>query len=163
MSNDSFEESMSKIANCLLKTYDDLIFLGDANCCPLKSDTIKDICDTYGLSNLIMEPTCHKGTVSTLLDIILVTNSKRYSGVLNANFCLSDEHNIVGAATKRFVPSQKPRKISYTSFKYFNDTDVLYTTCHVRHSMLLTSLTMSMTWHGTPALWYPILSIIMPL
>ena len=26
-----------------------------------------------------------------------------------------------------------------------------YTTCHVRHSMLLTSLTMSTTWHGTPS------------
>ena len=70
VSNDSFKKSMSKIANCLLKTYDDLILWGDANCCPLKSDTIKDLCDTYGLSNLINEPTCHKGTVSTLLDII---------------------------------------------------------------------------------------------
>ena len=65
----------------------------------------------------------HKGTVPTLLDIILVTNSKRYSGVLNANFCLSDVHNIVGAATKR---SQKPKKINYRSFKHFNDTDFLY-------------------------------------
>ena len=104
------EKSMSKIANSLLKTYDDLIFLGDANCCPLKSDTIKDLCDTYGLFNLIKEPTCHKGTVSTLLDIILVTNSKRYSGVLNANFCLSDVHNIVGAATKRFCPISKAKE-----------------------------------------------------
>ena len=56
----------------------------------------------------------------------LVKNSKRYSGVLNANFCLSDVHNIIGAATKRFAPSQKPRKTNYRSFKHFNDTDFLY-------------------------------------
>ena len=117
---------MSKIVNCLLKTYDDLIISGDANCCPLTSDTIKDLCDTYWLSNLIKEPTSHKGTVSTLLDIILVTNSKRYSMVLNVNFCLRDVHNLVGAATKHFAPSQKPRKINYRSFKHFNDADFLY-------------------------------------
>ena len=48
-----------------------------------------------------------------------MTNSKRY-------FCLSDVHNIVGAANKRFAPSQKQRKINYGSFKHFNDTDFLY-------------------------------------
>ena len=64
--------------------------------------------------------------MSTLRDIILVTNSKRYSMVLNANFCLRDVHNIVGAATKRFAPSQKPTKINYRSFKQFKDADFLY-------------------------------------
>ena len=68
------KNSVSNTADCLLKTYDDLVFMGDANCCPTKSTTIQDLCDTYGLSNLIKEPTCHKGPTSTLLDIILVTN-----------------------------------------------------------------------------------------
>ena len=126
VNNDCFKKSVSHIADCLLKTYDDLVFLGDANCCPTKSTTIQDLCDTYGLSNLVKEPTCHKGPTSTLLDVILVTNHKRYSGVLNTNFCLSDVHNIIGAATKRFAPSQKPRKINYRSFHHFNDSDFLY-------------------------------------
>ena len=102
-----------------------LVFLGDANCCPTKSTTIQDLCDTYGLSNLIKEPTCHKGTTSTLLDVNLVTNHNRYNGVLNTNYCLSDVHNIIGAVTKRFAPSQKPRKISYRIFNHFNDSDFL--------------------------------------
>ena len=72
---DFFKDCFSKIIDYLLRTYDDLIFLADANCCPTKSNTIQDICDTYGLSNLIKDPTCHKGHQSTLLDIILVLNN----------------------------------------------------------------------------------------
>ena len=107
VNNDCFKKSVSYIADCLLKTYDDLVFFWDANCCPTKSTTIQDLCDTYGLSNLVKEPTYHKGSTSTLLDVILVTNHKRYSGMLNTNFCLSDVHNVIGAATKRFSPITK--------------------------------------------------------
>ena len=78
MNNDCLKKSVAHIADCLLKTYDDLVFLGDANCCPTKSTTMQDLCDMYGLSNLIKEPTCHKGPTSTLLNVILVTNHKRY-------------------------------------------------------------------------------------
>ena len=122
MNNACFKKSVSNIADCLLETYDDLVFLGNANCCPTKSTTIQN--DTYGISNLIKEPTCHKGPTPTLLDINLVTNHKKYSDVLNTNYCLSDVHNI-DAATKRFAPSQKPHRISYRSSNYFNDSDFL--------------------------------------
>ena len=57
---------------------------------------------------------------------LALSRSERYSGVLNANFCLGDVHNIVGAATKRFDPSQKPKKNNHRSFKHFNDADFLY-------------------------------------
>ena len=33
---------------------------------------------------------------------------------------------MIGAATKRFAPSQNPRKINYRSFHHFNDSDFLY-------------------------------------
>ena len=120
---DFFKTCFSQIIDYLLRTYDDLIFLADANCCPTKSNTIRDICDLYGLSNLIKDPTCHKGPNSTLLDIILVTNPKRYVGSLNEKFCLSDFHNIIGAATRRFAPIRKPYLLQYRSFKKFVDAD----------------------------------------
>ena len=112
VNNNCFKKTVSYIADCPLKTYDDLVFLGDANCCPTKSTTIQDLCDTYRLSNLVKEHTCHKGPTSTLLDVILVTNHKRYSGVLNTNYCLSDVHNMIGAATKRFAPSKSHAKLT---------------------------------------------------
>ena len=74
------------MADSVFKTHCDLVVLGDMNCCPTKSTLIQDFCDIYGLTNLITEPTCHKGDVSTLLDVILVTSS-------------SDFRNIIGAAT----------------------------------------------------------------
>ena len=123
---DYFKTCFSKIIECLLRTYDDLIFLADANCCPTKSSTIQDICDLYGLSNLVKDPTCHKGPTSTLLDVVLVNNVKRYMGVLNEQFCLSDFHNIVGASTRRFAPIRKPYLLQYRSYKKFDDAKFLF-------------------------------------
>ena len=80
----------------------------------------------HGSTNLIKEPTCHKGKVSTLLDVILVTNRLRYLGVLNSPCCVSDFHNIIGAATRRFSPLQKPQNILYRSYKHFNDANFLF-------------------------------------
>ena len=90
---------------------------GDPNCCAEKSNTVKDVCDVYGFRNLIRTPTCHKRTVSTSIDIILV--SKIHIGTLNAHFGLSDHHNIIGAATRRFPLALKPHRIYYCSYKHF--------------------------------------------
>ena len=90
-----------------------------------KSNVIKDLCDLYDLKNLIKDPTCHKGAASTLLDNILVSNHRRYTGALNANFNLSDCHNLIGAATRRFAPIMKPRKIFHRSYKHFCEADYL--------------------------------------
>ena len=54
-------------------------------------------CDLYDLKHLIKDPACNKGATSTLLDIILVSNPRRYTGALNANFNLSDGHNPISA------------------------------------------------------------------
>ena len=123
--NDAFKKHFSQIIDYLLRNYDDLIFLADANCCPKKSCTIQDICDLYGLSNLIKKPTCHKSSDPTLLDIVLVSHPKRYIDVLNTDFCLSDFHNIVGAATRRFAPVRSPYLLQYRSFKNFEDIQFL--------------------------------------
>ena len=38
---------------------------------------------------------------------------------------LSDFHNFVGAVTRRFAPSQRPRYINYRTYKNFNEADFL--------------------------------------
>ena len=124
--NDYFKKCVSNVCDSLLQSYDDLVIFGDANCCPEKSNTVKDICDVYGLTNLIKTPTCHKGPVSTLIDIILVSNPKRYIDTLNANSGLSDHHNIIGVATRRFALSLKPRRIYYRSYKHFCEEKYLH-------------------------------------
>ena len=118
-----FKKSLGQIADYLLQSYTDLVFLGDMNSCPTKSSVISEFCDVYGLHNLINQPTCFKGKTPSLIDVILVTNRRKYSGILNCNCHISDEHNFIGAATRRFSPLRKPRHVFYRSYKNFNDVD----------------------------------------
>ena len=84
------------------------------------------------VSNMILQiwlksqPTCHKGPTPFLLDVILVSNSRRYASIFNVFCGLSDFHNIIGAAIKRFAPSQKPWIIHYRSFKKIAEPEFLY-------------------------------------
>lgn len=130
-----FKDNVCLMADKILQLCADAVFIGDMNCCPTKSTTIKDICDMYNLTNLIKGPTCHKGAISTLLDVILVTNPRYYANALNCPCIVSDFHNFIGAATKRFAPVQIPRKIHYRSYKHFIENDFLqdlsYTPFHV--------------------------------
>ena len=126
LTNDDFKCYLSNMADSLFRTHGDLVILGDMNGCPAKSTTIQDFCEIYGLTNLSTEPTCHKSDVSTLLDVILVTNPRRYLGTLNSECNISDFNNIIGAATRRFALSLKPQKIIYRSYNFFNDADFLF-------------------------------------
>ena len=40
---------------------------------------------------------------------------------MNYDFCLSDFHNIIGSATRRYAPARKPYQIKYRSFKNFDE------------------------------------------
>ena len=121
VSDSIFLKYLSQMADKRLTMCPDIVFIGDMNCCPKKSDTIEEFCEIYNLKNLITSPTCHKGRSPTILDIILVSQPKRFSESLNCECPLSDVHNIVGGATKQYAPFQKPRKIYYRSYKNFDD------------------------------------------
>ena len=118
-----FKNSLGQIADYLLQSYTELVFLGDMNSCPTKSFVISEFCDVYGLHNLIDQPTCFKSKTPSLIDVILVTNRRKYSGVLNCNCHINDVHNSIGAATRRFAPLRKPCHVFYRSYKHFNDVD----------------------------------------
>ena len=75
---------------------------------------------------MIESPTCFKGSTPTVLDLILVSNRRKYIAAMNTKFHLSDFHNIIGAATRRFAPSQKPNTVYYRSYKHFNEHDYTY-------------------------------------
>ena len=117
--NNIFKSAFSFISDQLFRNCTDTIFIGDMNCDPNKNNVIKDICDTYNLCNLIKDPTCHKADVSTLLDVVLVSNRAKYLSVLNCACEVSDFHNFVGAATRRFAPYQKTKHIFNRSYKNF--------------------------------------------
>ena len=125
VSNATFKETMCTLIDSLLLKSNDICIFGDLNSCPRKTGVIKDLCDYYNLSNLVNKPTCFKGEPS-IIDVILVTNKKKYSGVLNCESHVSDFHSWIGAATKRFAPTQKPSRIKYRSYKNFKESDYCF-------------------------------------
>ena len=148
LKNDVFKCYLSNMADSALRTHSDPVLLGDMNCCPTKTTVIQDFCDIYGCTNLITEPTCHKSDISTLLGVILVTNPHKYLDTLNSECNISDFHNIIGAATRRFAPSLKPHRIVYRSYKSFNDADFLFDVqCALFHVMNIFDDADDMAWY----------------
>ena len=78
----------------------------------------------YGLSCIIDEPTCFKGTPS-LIDVILTDTPGRVGATLNINTGISDFHNLVLACTKLHVPKSSLPVFQYRSMKHFNESDFL--------------------------------------
>ena len=117
---------LSQMADRLLIICPDIVFLGDMNCCPKKSDAIKEFCELYNMKNLITSPTCHKGPSPTILDVIFISQPKRFTESLNCECPLSDFHNIIGGATKQYAPFEQPRKIYHRSYKNFDDDEFIH-------------------------------------
>ena len=148
VTNELFIKYFPRLSDMLWRSHDDFVYLGDMNCCPIKYHAIENICEQYDLTNLIKEPTCHKGPTTSLLDVILVSNSRRYASTFNIFCGLSDFHNIIGAATKRFAPPQKSRIIHYRSFKKFAEPEFLYDiACAPFHVMEIYDDVDDMAWY----------------
>ncbi len=79
----------------------EIILLGDINTdMQNKDDRIStEICQPYGLCNLITEPTCFKSESGTLLDPVIVRNKYKFQNPFNLHCASSDWHNMVGYLT----------------------------------------------------------------
>lgn len=127
LSDELFKQYFCKIADNAFGCFTDVVFIGDGNCSPSRCSIISDLCELYGLTNIVEGPTCFKSqTNPTPIDVILVNNPRKYVGTLNSNFELSDFHNMIGAATRRFAPNSKPFPINYRSYRKFDESLFLY-------------------------------------
>ena len=116
----TFKDNMCSLIDRLFQISSDVCVFGDSNCCPKRTNVIKDLCDMYGLHNLITKPTCFKGE-PTAIDVILVSNKNKFCGTLNCESHVSDFHSWIGASTRRFAPSQKPSRVNYRFYKKFDE------------------------------------------
>ena len=91
------------------------------NCNLSHRSGLSDVCDVFGLTNLVKEPTCFKGDTPTLVDVFLTNRPKCFSGVINVDIGTSDFHNYVGVVSRAFAPRQIRRKITYRSMKNFQE------------------------------------------
>ncbi len=123
VSNTIFLPKVTEFYDSISGVAKETILLGDINTDMQAMDDVfsKDLCQPYGLSNLITEPTCFKSEKGTLLDPILVTNKYKFQSPFNLHCGSSDWHNMVGCVTRLKVPPQRPTKIQYRSYKNFDE------------------------------------------
>ena len=101
----------------------EIILLGDVNIDMLNQNDVmtSGICNVYGLSNVIKTPTCFKKPEGTLIDPVMVMNANRFQCPLNITCGYSDFHNMVGCVSRIHVPPQAPVRITYRSYKHYNE------------------------------------------
>ncbi len=118
-----FIEKLKLVYEELVCKAHEIITLGDLNIDMLceNNELQHDICDIYGLDNIITEPTCFKSPEGTLVDVLLVKNRKRFKNMINVFCGYSDWHHMVGCVTKLHVPPPKPCRVKYRSFKSFDE------------------------------------------
>ena len=102
------------------------LFMGDMNCNMLVKNELTDICDIYGLINLIKDPTCFKSCNCTAVDVILTNKPRFFSDTFNIDMGLSDFHNCIGVASKMYAPAIIKRRVNYRCMRKFDDDSFAY-------------------------------------
>ena len=97
------------------------LFFGDMNLNMTIQNGLSDVCDIYGLINLVSGPTCFKAENPTLVDVLLTNKPKCFSGTFNTDLGSSDFHNCIGTASKMFTPHKTKRKVTYRKMKNFDE------------------------------------------
>ena len=119
-----FRDYRSIILDMSLTRADNILLAGDLNLDALLPETsgkvLHDLCMTYDLHNLITTATCFKGKPS-LLDVILTNKPSLFHSSNSSECGLSDYHHIVYTVKRGRINLQKPRWITYRSYKTYKE------------------------------------------
>lgn len=120
---DLFIEHLSKAYDVISDSNKESILVGDVNIDMSTRDNIidKKLCAMYDLKNLIKTATCFKSEKGTLIDPVIVSNTRRMCSPFNIIFGASDFHNLVGCVLKHSLPVIKPHCVQYRSYKNFDN------------------------------------------
>lgn len=120
-----FESFLSDLSNQCLNAYDNNMLIGDMNFNMLsKPCLLKELCDIYGYENLIESPTCLKANNPTLIDVLLVTDKRRFFKGFSYDIGVSDFHCLIGAALRKHIPCAKSKIVQYRNLKDINYNNV---------------------------------------
>ena len=110
--------------------YDYVILAGDLNVdmdLP-KSDTkglLKDLCESFDLSNLITAKTCTKQNEGSSLDVFLTNHPLCFQHTSVIETGMSDHHKMIGSFLKSTFRRLPPKNISYRDYKNFDSVTFL--------------------------------------
>ena len=113
LSDSEFTKDNTKTFDKTTTKYENFLILGDLSYDMLVNEkciALKEVCDIFDLSNMVVDPTYFtKGASASLNDVILYTN--------NYNCGISDVHNIISIQMKGNLPSNKKELKCFRSFK----------------------------------------------
>ena len=124
ITNDIFKHEMSIMMDKSTANYSDMWVIGDLNfdmSHQTKGEPLRDICDLYGLEQLITEPTNLTPHGLSLIDVILTTAPTKSSSSGSVNVGLSDSHNMIYTTLKLKAPRLPPKTITYRNYKCFQE------------------------------------------
>ena len=120
--NHVFIPLLKDICGKIVCESENIIIMGDINIDMKKASVMDEVCEIYGLKNLIISPTCFKSQINpSLIDVMLVSKPRRFHESLVFDTGLSDFHHMICCCTKLFAPKRAPRKIKYRSMKKFQE------------------------------------------
>ena len=124
LNNNIFQENCDLTLDKAFNKYDNIMIIGDLNFNMLEktnSQCLYNVCDIFGLDNIIDTPTCFpSNSKPTLLDVILTNKKDLTCKTCNFNCGLSDVHNFISVQFKQETPSVNAKYCTYRSFKKFD-------------------------------------------
>ena len=124
-----FISACSTAAEKMLKIRNEIVFIGDFNIDIMDyvdgnvhntNNPLADFCDRYCLSNTITEPKRFTNTSETLIDVILVNRTERWTKSGTLKLGISD-HDLVYIVRKPRLPKSKVQTIESRNMKKFNE------------------------------------------
>ena len=125
VSNGVFIDNMSALYDKMSNSGSESIVLGDLNIDMMSNNNVieNDLCDVYGLKNLIDAPTCFKSEKGTLIDPVIVSDTSKFCKPFNVVCGSSDWHNLVGCLFNVKQPNPKQYTVTYRNTKTFDESN----------------------------------------
>ena len=113
-----FIDNLSRVIDYYSKGYERVITMIDFNLGPL-DESIKMLCDSYYLYNLVKEETCFKG-LPKCYDLILTNCKYNFQDTQALTSGFSDFHKLIITVMKTEFVKADPIQINYRDYKKYN-------------------------------------------
>ena len=102
--------------------------------------SLSDICDTFGLSNIINKKTCTKKDSGSSLDVFLSNHPRCFKNTCVIETGFSDYHLLIGTFLKASFHKIPPKNIVYRDYRNFDENLFLEDVRKMPHNDLLLSV-----------------------
>ena len=126
--NTMFIPQLCSMLNRLTDGSFENVIVGDLNVNMSCENNVLDaeICDVYGMTNIINSATCFKSGGGTLIDPVIVSDAIMFCNPFNETCGSSDWHNMVGCSVKVLLPKPQSHTIMYRNYKHFDKTAFMH-------------------------------------